>query len=147
VSEATPGERPDGTAAGAAALDCDTAVVIAARDPERIREALRAALGLGLRGARVAVWLGPAAAATSRDALIVRALATLGQLGWPVHHGEPAPEALPAGAQIERWTDAGPATRIVVLREGDAVRTLPLDDADPDALVAAVMAADGAAVW
>jgi tRNA 2-thiouridine synthesizing protein A len=77
-------------------------VVIEATRIERIREALRAAVGLGLRGGRVTVWLG--AAEGSDDAMIARAIATLRELGHEVRGG--LPDGAVAG-RVERWTDPG----------------------------------------
>lgn len=83
------------------------AVVVTATAPERAREALRAALGLGLRGDRVEVVLGAAAAALAGDAdpAIARALATLAELGQRVITGGDAIAACVRAADaVEVWT-------------------------------------------
>jgi hypothetical protein len=56
---------------------------VCAADRARVREALRAAVGLGLRGDRVRTVLAPSAAAHAADAAVARALATLVELGRP----------------------------------------------------------------
>jgi hypothetical protein len=72
-----------------------TAVVVRTRDPARAAEALRAAVGLTLRGDTVAlVALSPLPA----DERVARALATLRALGQPVD--APLAEA----DRIEVWT-------------------------------------------
>jgi hypothetical protein len=67
-------------------------VVIRTRDPARVAEALRAALGLTLRGARVVV---------SGDALAGRAADLLREMGHAI--GAPAGDALSADV-VEVWT-------------------------------------------
>jgi hypothetical protein len=83
-----------------------TTIVLAATRLERIREALRAALGLGLRGGPVAVWLGPGVAPHRDDPAVARALALLVELGHALHEGEPPPAAATIDKR-ERWTDDG----------------------------------------
>lgn len=88
---------------GAAAAAQRTLVIVESRAPARIEEALRAALGLTLRGAAVEVWL-PAdreLTATSR-----RAVAVLASFGHRVGPVEPslARAGLAAAAAIEVWT-------------------------------------------
>jgi TusA-related sulfurtransferase len=87
-----------------------TTVVIAATRLDRVREALRAALGLGLRGATVEVWLGDGVAAHRGDPQIARSLALLVELGQRVRAGAPA--ALPPGVKLERWTDGEPPAEL-----------------------------------
>ncbi|HET6611901.1 MAG TPA: hypothetical protein VFG83_07940 [Kofleriaceae bacterium] len=80
------------------------AVVIRARAPGRVGEALRAAVGLGLRGDRVEVVLETPA---SGDPFVARALATLAVLGQPVHQGrDPAAidRLLRTADAVEIWT-------------------------------------------
>ena len=76
-----------------------TVVVIAqTRDPHRQAEALRAALGLTLRGARVEVVIdGPLL-----TPLAQRAADTLQSFGYPV--GVPLAEALGRADRVEVWT-------------------------------------------
>ena len=79
-------------------------VVLRARDPERVAEALRAAVGLGLRGDRVQVL---AAAAGPWPARAERAAATLIALGHGVALGAGEAEIAAAVRQadaVEVWT-------------------------------------------
>jgi hypothetical protein len=83
------------------------AVIIRAAEPDRVAEALRAALGLSLRGDAVHVVLTGAAlpAAGSRDARIIRALATLTELGHSVTRGDAqVPAAVRRADAVEVWT-------------------------------------------
>lgn len=83
------------------------AVVVTAAAPERAREALRAAVGLGLRGDRVEVILTGAAAALAGggDPAIARAVATLAELGQRVALGGGEIAACVRAADaIEVWT-------------------------------------------
>ena len=74
------------------------AVVAQTRDPHRQAEALRAALGLTLRGARVEVVLdGPLL-----TPLAQRAADTLQSFGYPV--GVPLADALARADRVEVWT-------------------------------------------
>lgn len=76
-----------------------TIVVVArARDPHRQAEALRAALGLTLRGARVEVVVDE----PLRSPLAERAAATLRTFGYPV--GVPLADALARADAVEVWT-------------------------------------------
>jgi hypothetical protein len=77
-------------------------VVVRSADEARVSEALRAAVGLTLRGARVTVYRDGAAAAVA-SARIVKAVETLRLLGHPVHDGAPGP-ALRAADAVEVWT-------------------------------------------
>ena len=72
-------------------------VVVRATDPHRQAEALRAALGLTLRGARVEVVLTEPAATP----LAQRAIATLRSFGYSVG---PSFEVLAAADRVEVWT-------------------------------------------
>lgn len=87
-------------------------VIVAATEPARVAEALRAAVGLCLRGGGVQLLLGPAARALvdgGARADISRAVATLAELGQEV--ADAGPEALArataAAHLVERWTDGG----------------------------------------
>jgi hypothetical protein len=74
-------------------------VVIATRDPHRQAEALRAALGLTLRGSRVEVIVdAPLATPLAR-----RAAATLTSFGHGVGAGDLA-TAIRAATAVEVWT-------------------------------------------
>jgi hypothetical protein len=75
-----------------------TLVVVRTRDPHRQAEALRAALGLTLRGARVEVALDGALLTP----LAVRAAETLVSFGYPV--GVELREALSRATAVEVWT-------------------------------------------
>jgi fructoselysine-6-P-deglycase FrlB-like protein len=84
-------------------------VVATARDPHRQAEALRAALGLTLRGARVEV----IAAAPPLTPLAGRLTDTLRAFGHPVTHpvaeapgapGDLLAEALARADRVEVWT-------------------------------------------
>ena len=77
-------------------------VVVRTADPRRQAEALRAALGLTLRGARVEVALGePPATPLAR-----RAADTLRSFGYPVEPltGDALAAALTRAARVEIWT-------------------------------------------
>jgi hypothetical protein len=83
------------------------AVIVRASRPERVAEALRAALGLGLRGDRVEVVVADAALAAiaSGHPGIERALATLAQLGHGVARGDAhMAAALRRAHAVEVWT-------------------------------------------
>jgi len=77
------------------------AVVVATDRPARAREALRAAVGLTLRGDAVHVVL--AVPPPGDDPAIARALATLRELGHRVSSGDAAAIARRADA-VEVWT-------------------------------------------
>ncbi|MBK7534493.1 MAG: hypothetical protein IPI49_03790 [Myxococcales bacterium] len=78
------------------------AVVIRAADSARVEEAMRAALGLTLRGATVSVQVTPAQLATP---LALRAAAALASFG---HHVGPSAPSLSDTEVLEVWTDVGP---------------------------------------
>lgn len=88
------------------------AVIVRAADPDRVAEALRAAVGLGLRGDRVHVVLAAGAGAVDEHAPPAqghaRALATLRMLGHDVVHADEDPaaeaEAVRAADAVEVWT-------------------------------------------
>jgi hypothetical protein len=77
------------------------AVIVATDAPARAREALRAAVGLTLRGDAVRVVLAAEPAADDPD--IQRALRVLGELGLSVARGPAAAVAREADA-VEVWT-------------------------------------------
>jgi hypothetical protein len=103
-------------------------VVVQAADVERVSEALRAGIGLGLRGDPVAVLLTGAAARFadgSADPRIERALSTLAELGRPARV-VPADELaswLARARAVELWTsgqdaaDAGSVRRRLAIGE------------------------------
>jgi hypothetical protein len=72
-------------------------VVVRTTDPHRQSEALRAALGLTLRGARIEVVVGPLL-----TPLAERAAATLRSFGHAIHDDLPA--ALARATAVEVWT-------------------------------------------
>lgn len=83
-------------------------VIVRTRDPDRQAEALRAALGLTLRGARVEVAIeasGDVAQALATP-LARRAAATLRSFGYPVGvvAGEALAAALARAGRVEVWT-------------------------------------------
>lgn len=85
------------------------AVIVRAADPDRVAEALRAAVGLGLRGDRVHVVLAAGAGAVHDHAQAARALATLRMLGHDVVHAPKNADGKPdaaAEAQAVRAADA-----------------------------------------
>jgi hypothetical protein len=77
-------------------------VLAQTRDPQRQSEALRAALGLTLRGARVEVIV----AAPLATPLAERAAATLRSFGYPVASAddETLAAALARADRVEVWT-------------------------------------------
>jgi hypothetical protein len=77
-------------------------VIVRSADEARVSEALRAAVGLTLRGARVTVYRDGAAAAVT-SARIVKAVETLRLLGFAVHDGAPG-LALREADAVEVWT-------------------------------------------
>jgi hypothetical protein len=91
-------------------------VVVRTRDPHRQAEALRAALGLTLRGARVEVAIDATDATDTSAAsevdqalatpLARRAAATLRSFGYPVGvlAGEALTAALARAGRVEVWT-------------------------------------------
>jgi hypothetical protein len=83
------------------------ALIVRASEPARVAEALRAALGLSLRGDRVDVIVSDAAlpALEGAHAGIRRAVATLDQLGHAVTRGDAhMAEALRRAHAVEVWT-------------------------------------------
>jgi hypothetical protein len=83
------------------------AIIVRASEPARVAEALRAALGLSLRGDRIDVVMADAAlpALDSAHAGIRRAVATLDQLGHVVARGDAhMAEALRRAHAVEVWT-------------------------------------------
>lgn len=118
-------------------------VVVEAGSPDRASEALRAAIGLGLRGDPVEVLLTGAAAAHAGggDARIARALGTLAELGRAARVAGPDEVAarIARARAVELWTDgAAPASARRVQVGGGPGR--PVDAAD---LVAQILASDG----
>jgi hypothetical protein len=111
------------------------AVVVDTTDLERAVEALRAAVGLTLRGDPVAVIIRRPLPADPR---VDRAVATLRALGHTV--GDDGGSLAPAAA-VEVWTDPGP--RALELAGG---RRLVYDDLDAADILELVFAADGVVV-
>jgi hypothetical protein len=75
----------------------EVVVIIQTSEAARVREALRAAVGLGLRGDRVRV----VGRLNRDDPWIARALATLAELG---HEVEPGPADVATADVVEVWT-------------------------------------------
>lgn len=83
------------------------AVIVRAAHPDRVSEALRAAVGLSLRGDRVHVVLAAAAArSAAAHAQAARALATLCMLGHDVIGADADTDADTAEADAVRMADA-----------------------------------------
>jgi hypothetical protein len=78
-------------------------VLVRTRSPDRAAEALRAAIGLTLRGDRVIVATGGAPADTLADPRIARGIATLRVLGHGVTIDDGVELARTADA-VEVWT-------------------------------------------
>jgi hypothetical protein len=118
-------------------------VVITARDRERVSEALRAAIGLGLRGDPVATLVigGPL---PDDDPRIARALGTLDRLGRPARAAtiEEARAAARTARAVEVWTDPG-SRRLLDLGAAS------VDPASVDSrrLVEQIFDADAAVLW
>jgi len=119
-------------------------VVITARDRERVAEALRAAIGLGLRGDPVDTLLigGPVA---EEDPRIARALGTLERLGRPARAAtlEEAEAAARTARAVEVWTDPGSPRRLDL----GAAGSLDPRAVDSRRLVAQIFQADAAVLW
>lgn len=119
-------------------------VVITARDRERVAEALRAAVGLGLRGDPVEALLvgGPPPVGDPR---IVRALGTLERLGRPARTAtiEEARAAARAARAVEVWTDPGSPRRLDLGAAGE----LDPRSVDSRRLVEQIFEADVAVLW
>ncbi|HTE55723.1 MAG TPA: hypothetical protein VK698_32940 [Kofleriaceae bacterium] len=100
-------------------------VVVDSGDADRVSEALRAGLGLGLRGDPVAVVLTGAAArfaGGADDPRIERALRTLAELGRPVEvvdHADLAGRIQRARA-VEVWTSGGRSAAAAAMSEAAA---------------------------
>ncbi|HLU68486.1 MAG TPA: hypothetical protein VKZ63_19510 [Kofleriaceae bacterium] len=125
-------------------------VVVTAAAADRVSEALRAGLGLGLRGDPVEVLLvGPAAELAARgaggDPRVARALATLELLGRPAR-AVSRDEALAAAGRaraVEVWSDPAPATRRLVLRRGGEAIELDPRALDSRLVAEQILEADG----
>ena len=80
------------------------AIIVRAETPERVSEALRAALGLGLRGDAVDLVLAPASRRAATAPRAARALALLGELGRPPREWADLGAVLAAADAVEVWT-------------------------------------------
>lgn len=82
------------------------AVAVTTREPARIAEALRAAVGLGLRGDEVTVAFAGSAAPSdaSSEPAAAKALATLRALGRRIEGPEGLAEILTRADAVEVWT-------------------------------------------
>jgi len=120
-------------------------VVVMARGADRVAEALRAAVGLGLRDEPVEVVLvgGPGAAAA--DPRIARALGTLELLGRPARIAtmDEARAAAREARAVEVWTDPGSPRRL----ELGGGRWVDPRAVDSRRLVEQIFEADAAVLW
>jgi len=118
-------------------------VVITARDGERVAEALRAAIGLGLRGDPVETLLvgGP----PPGDPRVARALGTLERLGRPARSTtiEEARAAATTARAVEVWTDPGSPRRLDLGASG----SMDLRSVDSRRLVEQIFEADVCVLW
>ena len=80
------------------------AVIIATGDGARTSEALRAAVGLTLRGARVQVVIPAASTTPRRDPAIDRSAALLAALGHEVTGEDTLGEAVARADAVQVWT-------------------------------------------
>lgn len=80
------------------------AIIVHAEVPERVSEALRAALGLGLRGDAVDLLLAPGARQAATAPRATQALALLGELGRPPGDWADLGAVLAAASAVEVWT-------------------------------------------
>ena len=117
-------------------------VVVMATGVDRVAEALRAAVGLGLRGDPVEALLvgGP----PPEDPRVARALGTLERLGRPARRAslEEARAAARAARAVEVWTDPGAPRRLEL--GGGAVDPRSVDSRR---LVEQIFEADAAVLW
>jgi hypothetical protein len=118
-------------------------VVITARDRERVAEALRAAIGLGLRGDPVETLL--VAAPLPEDPRIERALGTLERLGRPARITtiDEVRAAARSARAVEVWTDPGSPRRLDL----GAAGALDPRSVDSRRLVEQIFEADAAVLW
>lgn len=119
-------------------------VVVMARGADRVAEALRAAVGLGLRDEPVETLLVGGGEAGA-DPRIARALGTLQLLGRPARIAtlEEARAAARAARAVEVWTDPGSPRRLD-LGGGSLVDPRAVDSRT---LVEQIFEADGAVLW
>lgn len=127
-------------------------VVVMATGRERVAEALRAAVGLGLRDEPVETLLVGGGAAAAGDPRIARALGTLERLGRPARAVtlEEARAAARGARAVEVWTDPGSPRRLD-LGGGGSIRW-PLPPGEPGPvdsrrLVEQIFEADAAVLW
>jgi tRNA 2-thiouridine synthesizing protein A len=124
-------------------------IVVVVQGTTRAAEALRAAVGLTLRGDRVAVVPPPV---WPEDERVARALGVLRALGHVVDAGA---EALAAADVVEVWTDTVAAPPpppdmkwlVRTAAEPHAASAVVIDDTPPEILVDLLFAADRVAVW
>jgi hypothetical protein len=118
-------------------------VVVMATGADRVAEALRAAVGLGLRGDPVdALLVGDP---LPEDPRIARALGTLERLGRPARIAtlEEARAAARTARAVEVWTDPGSPRRLA-LAGGQEVDPRSVDSAR---LLEQIFQADAAVLW
>lgn len=128
-------------------------VVVMATGRERVAEALRAAVGLGLRGDPVeALLVGATREGQEEDPRIARALGTLERLGRPARAAtlEQARTAARTARAVEVWTDPGAPRQLDL--GGRSIRWPLPSMSDPRAvdsrrLVEQIFEADAAVLW
>ena len=120
-------------------------VVVMARSADRMAEALRAAVGLGLRDEPVEALLVGGAGAAATDPRIARALGTLELLGRPARVVTLAEAQAAAGRAraVEVWTDPGSPRRL------ELAGGRPVDPraVDSRSLVEQIFESDAAVLW
>ncbi len=123
-------------------------VVVMATDRERVAEALRAAIGLGLRGDPASTLLVGWSPRLEEDPRIARALGTLERLGRPARAATLA-EAQAAAREaraVEVWTDPGSPRRLELGGAGGG-GSLDPRAVDSRRLVEQIFEADAAVLW
>ncbi len=121
-------------------------VVVMATSADRVAEALRAAVGLGLRGDPVeALVVGRDPRALEEDPRVARALGTLERLGRPARAAtlEEAQAAARGARAVEVWTDPGSPRRLALA----GGQELDPRSVDSPRLVEQIFEADAAVLW
>jgi len=125
-------------------------VVVMATDRERVAEALRAAIGLGLRGDPACALLVGWSPRLEEDPRIARALGTLERLGRPARAATlaEAQAAARAARAVEVWTDPGSPRRLELGGAGGGGGgSLDPRAVDSRRLVEQIFEADAAVLW
>ncbi|HEY8146490.1 MAG TPA: hypothetical protein VIG06_27600 [Kofleriaceae bacterium] len=120
-------------------------VVVMATGVDRVAEALRAAVGLGLRGDPVEALLVGERRELEKDPRVARALGTLARLGRPARTAslDEARAAALAARAVEVWTDPGSPRRL----ELGGGHALDPRSVDSRRLVEQIFEADAAVLW